>query len=36
MALDVPAVQTFINELLGKLARKSIINMLGVLTAVLA
>jgi integrase len=36
MALDVPTVQSFINELLGKLSRKSIINMLGVLTAVLA
>jgi integrase len=35
MALDVPTVQTYINELLGKLSRKSIINVLGVLTAVL-
>lgn len=36
MALDVPTVQSFINGLLGKLSRKTIINMLGVLTAVLS
>jgi integrase len=36
MALDIPTLQAFVNEHHGKLSRKSIINMLGVLKVVLA
>ncbi len=35
MALDVPTLQKFVNDLHGKRSRKTIISILGVLTAVL-
>jgi integrase len=36
MALDIPTLQAFVNEHHGKLSRKTIINMLGVLNVILA